>query len=624
MPFIEFQPGEKYAKPGADKSDFTESFQDCGYLLTNDEIVIDIDHLPKESIRELCKTFDIKTQIVWTNRGAHLYFKKPPRHRRTDGVCRLGFEIEELTCTNRPNGVTVKRDGVLREIENAGAREALPDIFTVSKRFEDLTGLSEGDGRNRKLYTHKMKLNNCEDWFRIIRFINEHVFDEPLPQKEFDSLSRAEQSEGDQKTTNEADVAEQVIREFKCAKWASQVWFWSEKAGKFISDDEELAAIIAKRIAVKDPNKVEKAMKWLRINAKKYPADYIFKIRLRNGFLADGKFTPIVVDDFTPHCIDIDYNPDAEPVPAIDEYLDQIVNEPKYTQQDMQDYRNRLIEIMAYGLIVNPERVRVLSKFHILRGEGSNGKGTFLEIMKTIYQPENCSTLSIEDLADATRINSLTGKLVNLGDDVEDKPIGKTQFKHIKNITSADTVTIRRLYKEAESVVLQAKLIYTSNSDLRTFDKGHALERRMCWVPMFNTVRKPDPNFITKMTTPEALEYWMKLMVEAYVRLYKHGWTESKICADYNGEYHRHNDISKMFIEELEKDDFHYKTRQEVLDMFDKWNTDDDRKLNMRAFKQNIWLLYRMGFGVNTRQGKSAKVLMEQCETKQNLKPTFK
>lgn len=624
MPFIEFQPGEKYAKPGADKSDFTESFQDCGYLLTKDEIVIDIDHLPKESIRELCKTFDIKTQIVWTNRGAHLYFKKPPRHRRTDGVCRLGFEIEELTCTNRPNGVTVKRDGVLREIENARAREALPDIFTVSKRFEDLTGLSEGDGRNRKLYTHKMKLNNCEDWFRIIRFINEHVFDEPLPQKEFDSLSRAEQSEGDQKTTNEADVAEQVIREFKCAKWASQVWFWSEKAGKFISDDEELAAIIAKRIAVKDPNKVEKAMKWLRINAKKYPADYIFKIRLRNGFLADGKFTPIVVDDFTPHCIDIDYNPDAEPVPAIDEYLDQIVNEPKYTQQDMQDYRNRLIEIMAYGLIVNPERVRVLSKFHILRGEGSNGKGTFLEIMKTIYQPENCSTLSIEDLADATRINSLTGKLVNLGDDVEDKPIGKTQFKHIKNITSADTVTIRRLYKEAESVVLQAKLIYTSNSDLRTFDKGHALERRMCWVPMFNTVRKPDPNFITKMTTPEALEYWMKLMVEAYMRLYKHGWTESKICANYNSEYHRHNDISKMFIEELEKDDFLYKTRQEVLDMFDKWNTDDDRKLNMRAFKQNIWLLYRMGFGVNTRQGKSAKVLMEQCETKQNLKPTFK
>lgn len=624
MPFIEFQPGEKYAKPGADKSDFTESFQDCGYLLTKDEIVIDIDHLPKESIRELCKTFDIKTQIVWTNRGAHLYFKKPPRHRRTDGVCRLGFEIEELTCANRPNGVTVKRDGVLREIENAGAREALPDIFTVSKRFEDFTGLSEGDGRNRKLYTHKMKLNNCEDWFRIIRFINEHVFDEPLPQKEFDSLSRAEQSEGDQKTTDEADVAEQVIREFKCAKWASQVWFWSEKAGKFISDDEELAAIIAKRIAVKDPNKVEKAMKWLRINAKKYPADYIFKIRLRNGFLADGKFTPIVVDDFTPHCIDIDYNPDAEPVPAIDEYLDQIVNEPKYTQQDMQDYRNRLIEIMAYGLIVNPERVRVLSKFHILRGEGSNGKGTFLEIMKTIYQPENCSTLSIEDLADATRINSLTGKLVNLGDDVEDKPIGKTQFKHIKNITSADTVTIRRLYKEAESVVLQAKLIYTSNSDLRTFDKGHALERRMCWVPMFNTVRKPDPNFITKMTTPEALEYWMKLMVEAYMRLYKNGWTESKICTDYNGEYHRHNDISKMFIEELEKDDFLYKTRQEVLEMFDKWNTDDDRKLNMRAFKQNIWLLYRMGFGVNTRQGKSAKVLMEQCETKQNLKPTFK
>ena len=38
--------------------------------------------------------FNIKTQIVWTTRGAHFYFKKPKGFKGSKKVCPLGFEVE--------------------------------------------------------------------------------------------------------------------------------------------------------------------------------------------------------------------------------------------------------------------------------------------------------------------------------------------------------------------------------------------------------------------------------------------------------------------------------------------------------------------------------------------------
>ena len=51
--FIEYKQGEKHAGKNAARSESMDTFQDCGMLLTNEEVVIDIDHLPKESIKAI-------------------------------------------------------------------------------------------------------------------------------------------------------------------------------------------------------------------------------------------------------------------------------------------------------------------------------------------------------------------------------------------------------------------------------------------------------------------------------------------------------------------------------------------------------------------------------------------
>lgn len=83
--FIEFEEGTKFAKEGSPLSESHEGFQDAGYLLDKTDLVIDLDfndvsqEKAYERVHAVLDLFEIKTQVVYSNRGAHLYFKKTKR-----------------------------------------------------------------------------------------------------------------------------------------------------------------------------------------------------------------------------------------------------------------------------------------------------------------------------------------------------------------------------------------------------------------------------------------------------------------------------------------------------------------------------------------------------------------
>ena len=56
-----------------------------------------------------------------------------------------------------------------------------------------------------------------------------------------------------------------------------------------------------------------------------------------------------------------------------------------------EDYKKQLLEILAHPLIVDKEFKRMLAKFFIFVGDGGNGKGTLLLIIRQILGYENCS-----------------------------------------------------------------------------------------------------------------------------------------------------------------------------------------------------------------------------------------
>jgi putative DNA primase/helicase len=576
--YIEFVDNEKYPKKNADIADSHEAFMDAGYVLTENDLIIDVDNISKNVIEKLISLFNIKTQIVWTPRGAHFYFKKPQGFKGGRKVCPLGFEVEYKHISNTKY-ITIKQQGKLRVIENEGVREDLPDFFYSRKRLDTLLGLDEHDGRNNKLFAHRMKIHELKNWQSILRFINNNIFATALPEEEFETISR--DVKVDAKKDSEPEVADYLISKYRIVLYLGKL-HWYEK-GRYMTDDDKLKRLVVAEVGLQKTRYIDEVVRQMRYKAPLIENNRKFDIKLQNGILRDGKFIEIDYQEFTPYSIDIPYYPDAEPVSIVDEYINHL------TDNDF-DYRQRLLEILAHPLIVDKDFKRMLAKFFIFVGDGGNGKGTLLLIIRNILGYGNCSGLSIKNMTDERYFTTMQGKLVNLGDDIQDEAINNEQMKQLKNISTCDFVSTRNLFEQAKDVELTITLIFTSNHILKSFEKGDSYKRRVDWLPMYSKPVKKDKRFIQKLTTPEALEYWMKLIVEAYIRLYQNeNFSHSELVTKFNEEYHTMNNNILEFIEDLQPEHFINKRAPEAYKEYEAWAEDNGMNiLSGKTFKETL------------------------------------
>lgn len=603
--YVEYKDdNSKHAVNDADVSEFPDSFRNAGWLLTDNDLIVDIDNLPKETIKKILKTFNINTQTVWTDRGVHLYFKKPATFRGAGAVTPLGFEVEYKHIKNTKS-ITIKRKGEMRTIENQGVREALPFVLSnqVSK-LDSLLGLDEGDGRNQKLYKHKMKLNRNKHTDAILTFINEYIFAEPMDQSEFEQVSRSSESGSSDEDEHYAKATE-VMNIFNTVIYGETLYF-KDNDGEFTDDTAILRQHVFRLSGPKKTNFIDEVVKQVEYRSHRIPSDTVFPIRFKNGILQDGEFIPVNYQEFTPYIVDIDYEPDAEPVEEVDQYIKLLTNDDK-------DYEKLLYEIIGHTLIVNPEFKRLMGKFFIFVGDGGNGKGTLLTIIRSILDRKNVTGLSIRNMSDERYFTTMKGKLANLGDDIQDEPINNDQMKLLKNISTCDYVSMRQLYKQSEDVELTCTLIFTSNHILKSFEKGESYKRRVVWLPMYSKPTKKDPKFITKLTTPKALRYWIKLIVDGYMRLYNNvQFTESASVNKFNQDYHNENDTSGLFLQDFNKEDIEGLRPPEIYEQYESFCEENGvNTMSRKQFQANIKEDFNLIPKPIKKNGKSMRAYME-------------
>lgn len=566
--YLEFIPGQKHGVKNADISDTHEAFQDAGWVLEDSEVVIDIDDIPKELIQKVILHFEIKTQTVWTQRGAHLYFKKPSTFKRgANAISPLGFNFE-IKHQGNTKAVTIKQNGKLREIENWGIREDVPEIFRLNRKYEELYGMDDGDGRNSALFRLRAKVGTVPEWRKILYFVNDYIFSEPLPPEELEILTREMRVEAEK--DNEYQMASWIMQDLDFLRYGQRYYFKNGN-GDYDHNEADLVKKVFKYVGPQKTRYIDEVVKQMRYRARKIPQDTIFKIKFPNGYLEEGQFYELELQDFSPYNLQTEYDPEAEPVKVVDEYINHLTKGDK-------EYRNLLIEVLGHTLIVNPEFKRMLAKFFIFVGDGGNGKGTLLTIInKILGGSRNVSGMSIGELSDERYLPSFKGKLANLGDDIQDQAIDNKSMKVLKNISTCDFISTRELYRSAEDMYFTGSLIFTSNHVLKSWEKGESYKRRVMWLPMFTKVKKKDPLFITNLTTDKALKYWTRLIVEGYQRLYENGsFTISQVVEDYNAEYHRENNPALDFIEDFTRESFVDKPIAEVFDTYKNWCEDNE------------------------------------------------
>lgn len=599
--YVEFEQGQKFSNKNADIYDKHDSFKDAGWLLEDDDYVIDIDELNKELIKKIIVAFDIKTQTVWTDRGVHFYFKKPDNFKRgANRVSPLGFPYE-IKHKGNTKAVTIKRNSVLREIENEGVREEAPYIFSSNKRFESLLGLEEGEGRNNKLFKLRTQLTGVKEWRKILSFVNENIFSEPLSEEEFQTITREMSLNSDDIT--EYDVASELMRDFNFVQYGQRYYF--KDGEEYTHEESILQKKVFDKIGAQRTSYVDEVIKQMKYRCRKIDQGETFPIKFNNGYVENGQFVDLVIDSFTPYHINIDYDENAESVEVVDKYVDHLTNDNK-------DYKNLLFEILGHTLIVDPEFKRLLAKFFIFIGDGGNGKGTLLQIIKTILGTKNVSAMSISELSDERYLPSFKGKLANLGDDIQDQAIDDRNMKVLKNISTCDFISTRELYKGAENMYFTGSLIFTSNHMLKSWEKGESYKRRVVWLPMYTKVKKKDPKFISNLTTEKALKYWIRLIVEGYKRLYQNGdFTFSQTVKDFNDSYHEENNPALMFLEDWNKEDFIKKPIADVYEDYEQWCKDNAVNYSANMIRNTLEEKWQLTIKPTWINGKTTRCFRE-------------
>ena len=283
------------------------------------------------------------------------------------------------------------------------------------------------------------------------------------------------------------------------------------------------------------------------------------KMNFKNGILNldDMTFVQHTSNYGFRYVLDYDYDPEAE-CPKFDKFMDEITLK-------RQELKNILLEYAGYAFSSMDYKYH---KCLILEGEGSNGKSTFVNVLKHLAGQHAYSSLRLNELSSPQNRYDLIGKIFNLAEETPKKGLADSSI--FKILTSGGAFTVKQLYKQPYTVnANRCKMIMSANDlpDLSDFSDG--LFRRLLVVPFqarFIEGKNADPDIENKLTTELAGIF--NRVIEGYHRLSKGGgFSRSEIVKERIQEYRIEQDtVAQWFYDEVDVVEDHnaFKTSREL------------------------------------------------------------
>lgn len=523
-----------------------DKLDNAGLLLNSKVVVVDFDN---DNVNEggIIEYFTQRypTLTVKTSRGIHFYYSTPNNLGIKNGADKItvgGFQVDYKTGTK--SYAIVKHKGVERErsgeLRLTGLAPLPIEMYPLAKA-KNITGLTDGDGRNNALFYHLRLVREQKkdlDINTLSSFINDVILAEKLDNKELgnllESVSNLEINNNGQYNGDPKDMisfAEFIAKELDVKIYHGSLYF--RDGLNYSKDKIKLNKAINKHIRLRRSQMTELEAQ-LYIYAELIDSKQKFNVKLRNGVIVEDN---VVGYDcgFTPFYLDVSYNSEA-----YDKNVDDFINFICCGRKDM---RTVLEEILGHILMVD----KFPHKIFFLTGSGANGKSTFVEMI-TKWTGELSSHVDIANFDDGTSLASLVGKVVNVADDVDAIYLEKS--KNLKTMASGNTVGARAIYSQPITLKNTATLIFTANEPPVFKDKSDGIGRRLVIIPFENKVKERIYNLDELLSTDNAKSYLLNLALQGIKRIYdnKIEMSKSDTVTGATKQYYLDNDSVLAYL----------------------------------------------------------------------------
>jgi putative DNA primase/helicase len=536
-----------------------QSLSEYAGILADETILIDIDNAEQsELLMNIVEVMQLDCRVYQTTRGRHFLF-------RNNGVDKCGTHLTlacgltaDIKVGHKNSYEVLKFNGEERfiewDVEPGVEYQVIPKWLFPVKASTEFLDLEPGDGRNQALFNYILTLQSndfsVEESRECIRLINKHILKVPLSDEELEVILRDDAFAKPVFFKGTAFLFDKFATYIKnnnhIIRINNQLHLY--KDGIYVSSLGDIEAEMIKHIPQLNRAKRTEVLSYLdvliRENTGTAPASMI---AFRNGILNlhDNSLIPLSPNTVITNKIDWDYNPHAYSEIA-DKTFDKIAC-------DDPNIRALLEEAIGFCMYRRNE----MGKAFILTGSGSNGKSTYLNMLKHMLGKRNYSALDMKKLNDRFSTVMMFGKLANIGDDIADEFIMDTSM--FKKIVTGETIDAEQKGQPKFEFEPYAKLFFSANNIPR-MGKGRdaaAVLRRLIIIPFearFDSSQSDfDQEIGDKLKKQESMEYMIQIGLAGLKRILANKkFTKSEKVQKELDEYEEGSNSVLSFIKEAE------------------------------------------------------------------------
>ncbi|MDD3020924.1 MAG: phage/plasmid primase, P4 family [Alphaproteobacteria bacterium] len=528
-------------------------------ILGPDTILIDVDDLEMSDILfDMVKDLHLKCRVYQTTRGKHFLFRNSGVTNNSTGA-RLAVGLTADIKLGSRNSYSILRfKGVDRPIlyDTPQAEiQDLPKWLYPIKTNTDFMTMEAGDGRNQALFNYILTLQSedftVEEARETIRMINDYVLIDPLSDREIDVILRDDAFKKPVFFKGSSFLFDKFATYLKNNSHICMIdgQLHIYKEGVYLPGLGPIEAQMIKHIPNLNRSKRSEVLAYLPlIVGDNIPQSSPNLIAFNNGVLDifSGAFSEFSPDIVITNKINWPYNPNA-----YDELMDHTLN--RLACDDPQ-VRALLEECIGYCMFRRNE----LGKAFILIGDKSNGKSTFLDMVKTMLGEYNIASLDLKELGDRFKTAEVAGKLANIGDDIGDEFIANASL--FRKLVTGDRVNAERKGQDPFEFNNYSKFLFSANNIPRIKDKTGAVQRRLVIIP-FDAKFSPDdadfrPYIKYELREQKRMEYLITLGISGLKRvLTNRQFTASEKVTFQLNEYEQANNPVLAFFDEIGEND---------------------------------------------------------------------